>query len=78
MASGETISWKYMCDKLKELYPEYPISQDLEEKGTKVTFSNQLSKDLGIGEYRSLEEMLKDSVESLIRVGAIPDKRQHK
>lgn len=66
-----------MCDRLKELYPDYPVAQDSQEKGTKVTFSNQFSKELGLTSYRPLDEMLKDSIESLIQVGAIPDKRVH-
>lgn len=64
-----------MADRLKALFPDYPVVTDSEEKGIPVTYSNSLSKELGMGDYISLDDMLKESVESLITLKAIPDKR---
>jgi hypothetical protein len=75
MSCGATTTWKKMADRLKALFPDYPVVTDPEEKGIPVTYSNAASKELGMGDYIELDDMLKESVESLIALKAIPDKR---
>jgi hypothetical protein len=38
------LSWKAMADKLKELFPDYPVSLDPEEKGVPFTMDTSTLK----------------------------------
>jgi len=74
---SEVRSWKDLSLLLAQKYPEYKPFQDPSEVPAQSPYSidtNALQK-LGWKSSHNFEEMISDSVESLISLGAVPDMR---
>jgi hypothetical protein len=71
------LSWKGIAREMKRQFPDYPIT--VEEDSEPVTWSMDTKplEEMGKKGWISVEQMIKDTVEAFIKVGAVPDLRKH-
>jgi len=70
---GENSSWKRITDILKMYFPDYPVSTTSQDPNITFTTDNLALKEFGFTKYHTLEDTLRDTVESLIKFNAVPD-----
>jgi len=77
ICAAEVHSWKDMALTLQKLFPKYKVFEDPAQLPPNPPFSISTAtlQSLGWKVNHNFEEMLKDSVNSMIEFGAIPDQR---
>ncbi|ELR10879.1 cinnamoylCoA reductase, partial [Acanthamoeba castellanii str. Neff] len=75
--ASETRPWRDLAIKLKELFPEYPNVEDLDvDTGIETQMDTSLLQGLGLSEFISFDQMLKDTVEQMIKLGVVENLKQ--
>ena len=69
-------SWKALAREMKRQFPEYPITVVEDDESANWTMDTKLFAEMGKKDWISFEQMVKDTVEGLIKVGAVPDLRK--
>jgi len=77
-ACNEVRAWKEIAVSLRKQFPEYPVLKLADEPAPKPNFGLDTTplQELGWTAARSFDQMIFDSVESLIRNGLVPDLRK--
>jgi hypothetical protein len=75
-ASSAVYSWAEVPDAIKKNFPNYDVaSLEGHNAGPNWTIDTSNLEKLGFEKFIPLEQSVKDSIESFIQLGLIPDKR---
>jgi len=78
ICSNTVLSWNQLVTKLKEFYPQFNITDQLNPAPfTPFLMDTKPLQELGLDHFHSLDESVRDTVQSLLQLGVVtdPDKK---
>jgi len=65
--------WKTLNDKMRQMFPEYPVTQGDVPDTPIFSIDTKPLQALGMPPFRSFDTMVRDTVEAFIQLGVVPD-----